>query len=100
MPPPPTMMDNLSVSPEHAASAYSGIVFATTAMAAAGCALGAATIIAAFLWHHPIGQQLTGFKAGAFLIIPLITSLVPIALMLLGRRKSKPHDHSYGHCSH
>jgi len=91
-------MDNSSVSPEQAASASSGIVFATTAMAAAGSALGAATIIAAFLWHHPIGQQLSGFQAGAFLIIPLIAALVPIALMLLGRRTSQ--DNSSAHDSH
>ena len=91
-------MDNSSTTPEQAASTSSGIVFATTAMAAAGCALGSATIIAALLWNHPIGQQLTGFQAVAFLIIPLIAALIPIALMLLGRRKSQ--DHTSGQGSH
>lgn len=91
-------MENSSVSPEQAASTSSGVVFATTAMAAAGCALGAATIIAAFLWNHPLEQQLTGFQAGAFLIIPLIAAFIPVALMLLSRRKSQ--DHSCDHNSH
>jgi hypothetical protein len=93
-------MDNQSASPEQMASASSGITCATTAMAAAGCALGAATIIAACLWHHPLGQQLTGFQAAAFLILPLIAAFIPVVLMLLIGGKSKPHDHSCGHCSH
>jgi hypothetical protein len=91
-------MDNQSASPEQMAAASSGITCATTAMAAAGCALGAATLIAASLWHHPIGQQLTGFQAAAFLIIPLIAAFIPVVLMLLFGGKSK--DHSSGHGSH
>jgi hypothetical protein len=91
-------MESSSISPEQAASTSSGIVFATTAMAAAGCALGAATIIAACLWHHPLEQQLSGFQAAAFLIIPLIAAFIPVTLMLLIGGKSK--DHSSGHGSH
>lgn len=93
-------MDNQSASPEQMAAASSGITFATTAMAAAGCALGAATIIAACLWHHPLGQQLTGFQAVAFLIIPLIAAFIPVVVILLFGGKSKPRDHSSGHSSH
>jgi len=93
-------MDNHSATPEQMASASSGITFATTAMAAAGCALGTATIIAACLWHHPLGQQLTGLQAAAFLLIPLIAFFIPFTLMLLLGGKSKGHDHSCGHCSH
>jgi hypothetical protein len=91
-------MDNSSASPEQMESASSGILFATTAMAAAGSALGTATIIAAFLWRHPLGQQLTGFQAAAFLIIPLIASLIPVTILLLSRRKSQ--GECCGHCSH
>lgn len=80
-------MDHSSISPEQMAAASSGIVFATTAMAAAGCALGAATILAACLWHHPAGQQLTGFQSVTFLIIPLIAAFIPVTLILFGRRK-------------
>jgi hypothetical protein len=87
-------MDNHSASPEQMASASSGIVCATTAMAAAGCALGTATLIAAFLWHHPLGQQLTGFQAAAFLIIPLFAFFIPVVFMLLFGGKSKGSDHS------
>lgn len=67
-------------------------------MAAAGCALGSATIIAACLWHHPLEQQLSGFQASAFLIIPLIAAFIPVTLMLLVGRKSQ--DHGSGHGSH
>ena len=80
-------MENSSSTPEQMASASSGIVFATTAMAAAGCALGAATIIAACLWHHPLGQQLTGFQTLISLIIPLLAAFIPITLTLFARRK-------------
>lgn len=82
-------MDNSSISPEQAASASSGILCATTAMAAAGSALGAATIVASCLWNHPLGQQLTGFQAVAFLIIPLFASFIPVVLLLLFGGKSK-----------
>jgi len=99
-PPAPTEMDNSSISPEQAASASSGILCATTAMAAAGSALVTATLIAACLWHHPLGQQLTGPQSVAFLIIPLIASFIPVVLMLLLGGRSKEHDHSCEHCSH
>lgn len=85
-------MENSLISPEQSASASSGIVGATTAMAAAGCALGAATIIAACFWHHPPEQQLTGFQAATFLIIPLIASFIPVVLMLFFGGKSKDHS--------
>ena len=100
LPTPPKEMDNSSISPEQAASASSGILCATTAMAAAGSALVTATLIAACLWHHPLGQQLTGPQSVAFLIIPLIASFIPVALMLLLGGKSKGHDHSSGHGSY
>ena len=93
-------MDNQSANPEQMAAASSGITFATTAMAAAGCALGAATLVAMKLWHHPLGQQPTGFQAAAFLIIPLLAAFIPVILMFLFGGKSKRHDHSCGHCSH
>ena len=91
-------MENSSISPEQAASASSGIVFATTAMAAAGCALGTGTIMAIWLGKHPAGEQLTGFQVGLSVILPLIAFFIPITLMLLGRRKTQ--DHSCGHSSH
>jgi len=69
-------------------------------MAAAGCALGAATLVAMKLWHHPLGQQPTGFQAAAFLIIPLLAAFIPVILMFFFGGKSKRHDHSCGHCSH
>lgn len=95
---PPTLMENSSASPEQMASASSGITFAITAIAAAGCALGTGTIMAMKFGTHPPGEQLTGFQVGASLIIPLIAAFIPIALVLLGRRKTQ--DHSCGHCSH
>lgn len=89
-------MDNQSTSPEQMAAASSGITCATTAMAAAGCALGAATLIAASLWHHPLGQQLTGFQAASFLIIPLIAAFIPVILMFFFGGKSQDHSSGYG----
>jgi hypothetical protein len=60
-------------------------------MAAAGSALGAATIIAAFLWHHPIGQQLTGLQTLSFLVIPLFASFIPVVVMFFVGGKSEDH---------
>lgn len=90
-------MDNHSSSPEQIASAHAGILCATTAMAAAGSALGAATIIASLFWHHPHGQQLTGPQALFFLIGPLFASFIPVILMLFFGGRSKGHAHAYGH---
>ena len=93
----PTLMDNHSANPEQMASASSGITFATTAMAAVGCALGTGTIMAIWLGKHPLGEQLTGLQVGLSVILPLIAGFIPVALMLLIGGKSKHQDHSCGH---
>lgn len=91
-------MENSSATPEQMTSASAGIVFATTAMAAAGCAIVAGSIMAMWLGTHPIGEQLTGFQTLISLIIPLLAGFIPVTLMLLSRRKAK--EHSCGHSSH
>lgn len=91
-------MENSSATTEQMASASSGIKYATTAMAAAGCAIVTGSIMAMWLGTHPIGEQLTGFQTLISLMIPLLAGFIPVALMLLGRRKKQ--DHSCEHCSH
>lgn len=91
-------MENSSANPEQMTSASSGIVFATTAMAAVGCSIVTGSIMAMWLGTHPIGEQLTGFQTLISLMIPLLAGFIPVVLILLGRRKK--HDHSRGHFSH
>jgi hypothetical protein len=91
-------MDNQSSSPEQIAAAYSGITCATTAIAAAGCALGAATLVAVKFWHHPLGQELTGLQTLSFIVLPLFASFIPVVVMFFFGGKSQ--DHSSGHGSH
>lgn len=90
-------METSSISPAQSASASAGIVCATTTMAAAGCALGSATILAAFHWNHPIGQQLSGLQTLSFLVIPLFASFIPVVLMFFVSLNQIP---SSGHSSH
>ena len=90
-------MESSLISPAQSASASAGIVCATTTMAAAGCALGAATILAAFHWNHPIGQQLSGLQTLSFLVIPLFASFIPVVLMFFVSLNQIP---SSGHRSH
>ena len=90
-------MESTTISPEQSASASAGIVCATTAMAAAGCALGAATLVAMTFWHHPIGQQLTGLQTLSFLILPLFASFIPVVVMFFASLSQSP---SSGHHSH
>jgi hypothetical protein len=85
-------MESSSISPEQSASASSGIVCATTAMAAAGSALGAATLVAMKFWHHPIGQELTGIQTLSFLILPLLASFIPVLVMFFFGGKSQDHS--------
>lgn len=66
-------------------------------MAAAGCALGAATLVAMTFWHHPLGQQLTGIQTLSFLILPLFASFIPVVLMFFVSLKNSA---SSGHGSH
>jgi len=91
-------MENSSATPEQLTSASSGIVFATTAMAAVGCSILTGSIMAMWLGTHPTGEQLTGFQTLVSLMIPLLAGFIPVALILLGRRKKQ--DHSCEHCSH
>lgn len=60
-------------------------------MAAAGSALGAATLVAMKFWHHPIGQELTGIQTLSFLVIPLIASFIPVVVMFFVGGKSEEH---------
>jgi hypothetical protein len=90
-------MESTTISPEQSASASAGIVCATTTMASAGCALGAATIIAACHWHHPFGQQLTGLQTLSFLVIPLFAAFIPVVAMFFISLNQSP---SSGHHSH
>jgi spore maturation protein SpmA len=91
-------MENSSAIPEQMTSACSGIVFATTAMAAVGCSIVTGSIMAMWLGTHSIGEQLTGFQTLISLMIPLLAGFIPVVLILLGRRKK--HDHSCWHFSH
>jgi hypothetical protein len=66
-------------------------------MASAGCALGAATLVAMTFWHHPIGQQFTGIQTLSFLILPLFASFIPVVVMFFASLSQRP---SSGHRSH
>jgi hypothetical protein len=84
-------MESSTISPEQSASASSGIVCATTAMAAAGSALGAATLVAVKFWHHPLGQELTGLQTLSFIVLPLFASFIPVVVMFFVGGKSEEH---------
>ena len=84
-------MQTSTISSEQSASADSGIVCATAAMAAAGCALGTATIMAMKFGTHPFGQQLTGFQVLSSLILPLFASFIPVVVMFFVGGKSEDH---------
>jgi len=60
-------------------------------MAAAGSALGAATLVAVKFWNHPLGQELTGLQTLSFIVLPLFASFIPVVVMFFVGGKSEDH---------
>ena len=84
-------MNNQAETREQMESASSGVFYATTALAAVGCALGTGTLMAMWFGTHALGVQLTGIQAAMGLIAPLMAGLLPVAVVLFGHRTSKKH---------